>query len=262
MHPLDGVRAKLSRANGHRHAIEDLVERWTEDKPHEFIHDDESQPGWTILSIRIRQPPPIELGVIVGDYVHNIRSALDQLVWQLVIKNNSVPGRHNEFPITFTEDHFIEKAITGTRTRPGMLAGVADTPVTFIKRCQPYERGDDAPSHPLAILQGLWTADKHQAVAQVVTLFEPISEPTKHLGRSGLVPPTSRPIEDGMELGRWRPPPPNPPNPDGSVTGSVHSVGRTEVGVLFGESQITIETLASLRKEAKRIVDHAAIFFR
>jgi hypothetical protein len=64
-----------------------------------------------------------------------------------------------------------------------------------------------------------------------------------------------------MELSRWPRLPANPPNPDGSVTGSVHSIGRTEVGVLFGESRITIDTLVSLRREAKLIVDHCAASF-
>lgn len=259
MHPLDGVWAKLSRANGHRHAIEDLVERWTENKPYEFIHDEESKPGWTILSVRIRQPLPIELGAIIGDYIHSTRSALDQLVWQLVIVNGGTPGKHTQFPIAIEPDYFIEKAITGKKA---MLAGIPEHAVTYIRSQQPYERGNDAPNHPLAILQDLWNTDKHKTIAQAVTLFEPVSTPDKHLGRGGIEPPTSRAIEDGMELGRWRRLPPNPPNPDGSVTGRVHSVGNTEVGVLFGESRITLKTLVSLRKEAKRIVDHCAVFFR
>lgn len=262
MHPLDGCWAKLSRANGHRHAIEDGIERWREDHPHEFIHDQESDPGWTVLTVRIRQPPPVELGVILGEYVHDIRSALDHLVWQLVIVNGAIPGRYNEFPIARTESNFVKKAITGTRERPGMLTGVAENAIEVIRRHQPYKGGNDAPSHPLAILQDLWNTDKHQTIAQVVTLFEAVAEPSKHLGRGGIEPPTSRPVEDGMELDRWITMPPNPLNPDGSRTGSVHTVGRSETGVLFGESRITLETLASLRKEAKAIVDHCVRFFR
>lgn len=254
---LVGVWAKLSRANGHRHAVEDLIERWREEKPYEFVHDQESQPGWTILTVRIRKYPPPEIGVIVGDYVHNVRSALDQLVWQLVIANGAAPGRHNQFPIAITEDNFIQNAVTGAPGRPGMLAGLSDSAVKFIERQQPYKRGLDAPSHPFAILQGLWNADKHQAIAQLVTAFTPTQE---NGGGSGVADAPSSPIEDGMELGRWITPPPNPPNPDGSVTGSIHSVGSTELRVLFGESQITLATLVSLREEAKRVVQHCAIF--
>jgi hypothetical protein len=263
MHPLEGSWAKLDRANGHRHAIEDGIERWRENHPHEFIHDQESQPGWTILTVKIRTRPPVELGAIVGDYVHNLRSALDHLVWQLVIANGGTPGRHTEFPIALTEPSFAKRAITGTRTRPGMLTGVAPHVIEVIRRYQPCERGDDAANHPFAILQDLWNADKHQTITQVVTLFEAETERSKHLGRGGgIEPPTSRPIEDGMELDRWVTPPLSPRNPDGSRTGSVHSVGRNETGVLFGESRITLDTLASLRKEAKSVVDLCARFFR
>lgn len=44
--------------------------------------------------------------MLVGDYVHNVRSALDHVVWQLVIANRGAPGRHTQFPIALTEKHW------------------------------------------------------------------------------------------------------------------------------------------------------------
>ncbi len=133
--PLDGARAKLRRANEHRHEIESRIELWREDRPHEFIHDKDSEPGWTVLRLRIVKPPPIELGVLVGDYAHNVRSALDHMVWQLVIPNGAAPGRHTQFPIALTEKQFDERAITH---KTAMLAGVSETAQTYIRRQQPY----------------------------------------------------------------------------------------------------------------------------
>jgi hypothetical protein len=88
-HPLEGARAKIRRANEHWHEIQSQIELWREDRPHEFIQDKESEPGWTVLRLRIVKSPPLEVGPLVGDYVHNVRSALDHVVWQLVIANGT-----------------------------------------------------------------------------------------------------------------------------------------------------------------------------
>ena len=254
-HRLDGVRAKLRRANGHAHAIEDRIELWREDEPYEFVHDEESEPGWTVLRIWGGEPPPIEVGVIAGEYVHNVRSALDHLVWQLVLANGAVPGKHNEFPIALTEGYFDQRAIAGEKA---MLAGVTKDAKRFIRGQQPYKRGDDAPSHPLAILQELWNTDKHQSLAQAVNVFDPIRALGVQYERvGGVVPPTSRRVVDGMELDRWPTPAPQSPSP-GGTTGQARHVGSLKVGVLFGESEVRLNTLLSLREEAKAITDHFA----
>jgi hypothetical protein len=37
--------------------------------------------------------------VILGEIIHDLRSSLDHVVWQLVIANGSLPGYWNQFPI-------------------------------------------------------------------------------------------------------------------------------------------------------------------
>lgn len=52
-----------------------------------------------VFTGRVLHPPPLRLGVIVGDLVHNVRSALDHLVWQLVLANAQQPTRATQFPV-------------------------------------------------------------------------------------------------------------------------------------------------------------------
>jgi hypothetical protein len=47
----------------------------------------------------LHRSPPLRLGVILGDMVHNLRSALDHLVWQAVLRNGGRPNRSHQFPI-------------------------------------------------------------------------------------------------------------------------------------------------------------------
>ena len=56
---------------------------------------------------------PVRWSIRVGEFAHNLRSALDQLVWQLAIAHGRCagqhgagrcPGRHSEFPIRIRRD--------------------------------------------------------------------------------------------------------------------------------------------------------------
>ncbi len=56
-------------------------------------------PSERLLRIRIHQEPPTEWSLIAGDFVQNVRAALDHLVWQLVLANGETPTPGNAFPI-------------------------------------------------------------------------------------------------------------------------------------------------------------------
>jgi hypothetical protein len=47
--------------------------------------------------------PPLRLGVLMGDIVHNIRCALDHLVWQLALTRTPTPHSKPQFPILDNE---------------------------------------------------------------------------------------------------------------------------------------------------------------
>jgi hypothetical protein len=49
--------------------------------------------------IHITEEPPFRLGLIFGDFLYNLRSALDNLITQLVLLAGNTPGKHNQFPI-------------------------------------------------------------------------------------------------------------------------------------------------------------------
>ena len=102
-------------------------------------------------------PLRLHLGVIVGDFLHNLRCGLDHLVWQLVLLNGGEPRRSHQFPICDTEDEFRRKA---KQQLLGLTASQVDTVATF----QPYRLGDQAKMHSLATLRDLSNIDKHQFV--------------------------------------------------------------------------------------------------
>jgi hypothetical protein len=109
--------------------------------------------------------------------------------------------------------------------------------------------------HPLALLHELWNTDKNRTISQFVTLFDP----ERGVGDRDLqaFEAASTPLTDGKVIDRWLTPPRARPTPR-LCHRDVRSSGRVETGLLFGDSQITVDTPISLRAAAKEIVDHCA----
>jgi hypothetical protein len=147
---LANIKAKLDRANEHLQEVVEIDKRFS-DVQCEMVFTEDQDKGLGYFVV-VLPKMPIEVSTIVGDCLHNLRSILDYLVWQLVLSNPpSQPGRRNMFPICSTSKDF-ESQVKGRR-----LAGVHQEAIKIIEKLQPY----DNPNHPLALLDNLYNADKH-----------------------------------------------------------------------------------------------------
>ena len=153
---LEGVNAKVQRA-------QDEIERLARDiadscEAQRSLFSEELRPdvGDKIWVFRGETPiVPIEYSVRLGEIVYNLRSALDQLVWQLVHANYKTPGRHNEFPILDDESRFNEAV-------KSKLKGVSQKSSDKIKEMQPFCENDEWDA--LKTLHSLCNIDKHRSV--------------------------------------------------------------------------------------------------
>jgi hypothetical protein len=183
---FSGCWAKVSRANVHLDFLNERVKSFAEDmSSYEVVTKDD----WQTAEVFIHgeaEPPVEEWGAIIGDVVHNLRSALDHLVWQLTIANGHTPPnpipprgrpgsewRQISFPIyTFDRrDRYPSGRRIPWRYRapgwrsnkePGSLWGIRPDLRTVIQKLQPFNRGKNAPKEPLAVLDELWNIDKHR----------------------------------------------------------------------------------------------------
>jgi len=167
---LDGVWAKLARAEEHLITLADEIKAFIARDPQPFglsVPQFDSVTGWYIVYAIVDEEPPERLGVILGDVLHNTRSALDHLVWQLVILNGGTPkggAGGNAFPIARSE--------TAWRTaQERQLAGVAEAHRKTIEKTQPF-KVDNPDRSPLAWLQFLSNTDKHQIVHPIAGIVQ------------------------------------------------------------------------------------------
>ncbi len=142
---LLGCRLKLQQAQRHLWELKAEVDRFQESEPD--------------------PTPPLHLGVVVGDFLHNLRCGLDHLIWQLVLLNGGTPTKTHQFPICDTEDEFRRKA-------KQQLRGLTPSQVNTVASFQPYRLGDEAKMHSLAALRDLSNIDKHQFVHPSATIGE------------------------------------------------------------------------------------------
>jgi hypothetical protein len=144
---------------------------------HRIETKDDWQTGEVIIYAETLTKVPVdEWGAIIGDVVHNLRSALDHLVWQLTLANGNTPPpnpvprdscwRKIGFPIwlkPYPADHrgnLIPWA--SARKEPKSLWGVRPSLRADFEALQPFKHGQNAAKEPLAILDELWNIDKHR----------------------------------------------------------------------------------------------------
>ncbi len=74
---------KLRRAEHGLHTLGAEVAAFFETEPYDVREEFRSDERKFTYTVIICREPPAQFGVIVGEIVHNLRSALDQAVWQL-----------------------------------------------------------------------------------------------------------------------------------------------------------------------------------
>lgn len=168
-HPLFGCQLKMRRAHVHLHELDNALEEFIGSKPYDVVYDFESEPDQHLIRFKIWERPELWWSPIIGDIVHNVRSALDHLAWQLVIRNGRNPqGARSQFPI-FTRDPFdptiyrcSKEAKRARVSWKNQTRGMHKADVELLKRLQPYNGPDSPHEHPLARLSQFSNWDKHR----------------------------------------------------------------------------------------------------
>ena len=156
---LAACLAKIQASEDHLYRFQQATERFFEGKNEVAPLTAELNPQRTKYVFRVEDViewPAVEWGIIIGDAVHCLRSALDQLVYGLARE----PGKRTAFPVCLTEREWVTDA-------PSRYWSVRPVFVRLIDKAQPYHRGDAASEHPLALLSALSNLDKHRTIPTI-----------------------------------------------------------------------------------------------
>jgi hypothetical protein len=118
------------------------------------IHD---QGRKHFFRLRFTDPIPVDWAVILGEAVHDLRSALDQVVYWLTVDWTHKPLKGSAFPVCTSTATFAD-----ARRK---IRGIGPDPQAFIEALQPYpQRYRRFYCRDLRTVHDLWNQDKHRLV--------------------------------------------------------------------------------------------------
>ena len=162
---------KVKRAEHHMEDIDKMMRSYEASHPYkaERVRQPKGQRHIWRYVLRVTEQPDAHLSILVGDFVHNPRSALDHIAVAL-----APPGRWGQagFPI-YTKDIwetdaggvYVLSDDTARKSFTSKTRGMSTAVIAIIKRLQPYTNPpDDIPVHPIGVLSRLENADKHRSL--------------------------------------------------------------------------------------------------
>jgi hypothetical protein len=157
---VTGSKLKLARANRHIRDLENLFETFICESPHRIeVTKNVNVPGVNV-SVVFDKTIPIECSTIIGDALHNMRSALDILAAEAVRSNGNTPKYTTGFPI------YKNKADLSKCLRK-KLEGSTEKFIKFIEGFDTYSDGNHSLIYILSQLNNL---DKHERFVPTTTV--------------------------------------------------------------------------------------------
>jgi hypothetical protein len=194
--------------------------------------------------------------VILGEYVHNLRSSLDNLITHLVETNRKRPGRHNAFPIYTTKKNWLKDVDKRSRGK-ACLVGVSIADWATIRSLQPYQGRNEteAKRTDLAVINRISNADKHRALHATHAMIPEFGErtysptpPGTRIEETWHAPPGT-PFDNRAEVVRVRVFPPE------GYDGDVHVNPSFPIGVAFRDEDGNAVGMPQVRSLWQSVID-------
>lgn len=232
--PLFAVWAKIYRAKKHIKEIDGEIQLFLKGNPYRVVAQVDPETREDVFYVRVAKDVPLSWGTIVGDAVHNLRSALDLLVCCAVVANGGKIKRSTGFPIGENVDEFE----AGLRKK---AAGIPAEAARVMRSFHPYKSGHDA-LDVLWKLHRLDVLDKHRLLIPVgaahrSTIITAVVEapeletPVALAPFPFVTPKAVFPLKDGTEILRLAPEPDFP-------NLKINTKYQPTFEIAFGEGQI------------------------
>lgn len=154
------ARRKLDRAEQHIRDLQATIEAWIKLRPYRPLIKAKRKDGddWNVwIELLVDEPLPLNLPLILGDAVHNLRCALDHAMWDLIGFDRGKQHKHLQFIACLTRVDF-EASVRGVETPSQSVKDL-------LTSLAAYPTGD---GELLYAVHALDRADKHRAITPVL----------------------------------------------------------------------------------------------
>jgi hypothetical protein len=155
---FDSAAKKIDWAEEHIRNLRERFRIFADSNPYSFLTKADPKTGDLTFSLRFQNPMPPEFGLIIGDAIHNLRTALDHMTWELIGLDNGTQDGSLHFPSREVRNDF-EAVCDGIKTPR------ADTKA-FFKGLAVYIGGQRQSLNGICILDN---SDKHKIITPLVS---------------------------------------------------------------------------------------------
>ncbi|HXM64218.1 MAG TPA: hypothetical protein VN950_25375 [Terriglobales bacterium] len=158
----EAVQWKLFRAQEHLIELAAEVRKFYQKDPAKVVRNHDAPPDEFIGEIVGSISIPGRVPCLIGDFLTNLRSSFDYLVWELVLTAKNTPTKDNMFPICTTPEAFNQQL---ARHR---LDGLPPDAVAEIDALQPYHDEQNPKGNVLAMIDDFCNINKHRRVLTTI----------------------------------------------------------------------------------------------
>jgi hypothetical protein len=155
------IYARIARAKQHIKSLQADIQAFCHRNAHEVRHEIDPETAEKIVVYYAREDIPVTWSILIGEIAHNLRSSLDQAVYDLTIRQTGHPLEFSEFPIFTDRDRFNN---TGKGGGLYKIRGIPEKTREAIERMQPFNVRSDGKESLTLLLHELSIIDKHRTV--------------------------------------------------------------------------------------------------
>jgi hypothetical protein len=237
---LAGPLLKIERAKKHIADLDSAIRSFCDSEPYTLTiknHPEIEHIGLEVVEVA---PIPNFINLIIGDAVHNLRSAFDHLNCRLIEAGGGTPKPNSTFPICKSPEHYASALGKGEigKMRPGTDK--------LIQSIQPYMSGDSTLWH----IHALDRVDKHRLILTVTMALTAWIFPVQPGWEVKFDSTFREPLEAGQEIFR---------TPVRSYHPEAHKNIKLGLDITFGKTEIVagkpvLETLNGMVDLASAII--------
>jgi hypothetical protein len=155
------AKLKIKRANQHIQELQMRLSAFLNTDFYRLHVEEEAKTGRHVLKFEQTNPLPEDIPLIIGDAMHNLRTVLDYVAFEIVTEAGG-PTDYVKFPVREDRDK-LKAALTGGE----MKVAAPDIIDLILDVVQPYPGGNGAALH---VLHSLDVGDKHYKLTPVISV--------------------------------------------------------------------------------------------
>ena len=237
---FSGPRLKIERAEKHIQDLDAAIRTFCDsEETYTLAPKDYPEISHVGLQVDYVRPIPDCIALGIGDAVHNLRSSLDHLAWQLVETGGGKPGKDTYFPICQSPQQYTSAIGKGEIGK--MRIGTHK----ILEAVQPYPTRDQT----LWYIHDLDRIDKHRLILTIVGVMK---DWNVRLGSGNIQFPVmpGEPLVRGYEVLRL---------PTSTYERHPHKDFQLGLDITFGQSEIVagkpvLEMLDGMTKLVSKVV--------